>query len=202
MGFKFPRASDTVVAETELGKQPSAGKLRTYSRGDHTHGTVIGDLLPQDDNLYDLGSLTRRWRNLYLSALARFGVGDLTNLVTIDPYQILMEGETFIRMRDDNAEIHLGLVEDAIIRREVIAGFPYFTMSNLYTINALIHAAMSFDDNAWVRMARNTEGLPAASEGYRGMLVRTEGTGGSGEDELWHCIWDGSAYTWKKVTLT
>lgn len=39
MGFKFPRASDTVVAETEFDKTPSAGVKRSYSRGDHTHGT-------------------------------------------------------------------------------------------------------------------------------------------------------------------
>jgi len=44
--------------------------------------------------------------------------------------------------------------------------------------------------------------LPTPSATYRGKMIRTEGTGALGEDELWHCIWDGSAYAWKKVTLT
>jgi len=45
LGFKFPRSSDTVELETAFGKAASAGKLRSYSRGDHTHGTPSGGTL-------------------------------------------------------------------------------------------------------------------------------------------------------------
>jgi len=44
LGFKFPRSSDTVVEETTFGQSANAGTKRSYSRGDHTHGTPA---LPQ-----------------------------------------------------------------------------------------------------------------------------------------------------------
>jgi len=60
LGFKFPRASDTVKGETALGLSPSAGTLRSYSRGDHTHGTPPTPVPPAD------GGLGRPYDGLYM----------------------------------------------------------------------------------------------------------------------------------------
>lgn len=62
---------------------------------------------------------------------------------------------------------------------------------------------ISLKDDKFIKIGKDSDGtLPTASADYRGKMIRTEGTGGSREDELWICMYDGAAYTWKKVTLT
>jgi len=72
LGFKFPRASDTVYP---LGRTPQAGKLRSYSRGDHQHainalwGTetirVNQSILPIKTGSFDFGSDVYQWYEGY-----------------------------------------------------------------------------------------------------------------------------------------
>ncbi len=43
------------------------------------------------------------------------------------------------------------------------------------------------------------ESLPTAERHYNGRLAMTEKSGGSSEDELYWCKWNGSAWAWEKI---
>ena len=77
---------DNVSNNTLLRTYADSDKIELYYNGEHRLETedygikIIGDILPDEDSTYDLGSSTKKWKDLYLSG----GSLHLGNLVLKD----------------------------------------------------------------------------------------------------------------------
>jgi len=183
----------------------------------------VSDLLPATDETYNLGSLSKKWKELYLSSSLNLG-----GAVKFPNMEINELSPEFLRLVSKGTTTLKHLMLAGLYAWSIEGSYPWLTIRPMIDpwcgiafqvwVDAWISCLeikggnyggyvdiprcgdVDFRDDKFLKIGKDSDGaLPTASSTYRGKMIRVEGGAGVA-DKLYCCMKSASdVYSWVQV---